>query len=147
MASHSISIAINLMAAREMSKLPSRRILLISQEKTVREITQICLETVANCEVLTADFNSDGIEKVETQQIDAILLDLDEIAIEKDWCTLLQTLQENPATQHIPVILIATKGQSKNLPLFVKKKLRAAIAKSFDLLALASQVAAALEWN
>lgn len=130
-----------------MSKLQSRRILLISQEKTVREITQICLETVANCEVLTADFNSEGIEKAKAQQIDAILLDLDEIAIEKDCCILLQILHENPATQHIPIILIAAKGQSKNLPLFVQNKLKAAIAKSFDLLALASQVAAALEWN
>jgi CheY-like chemotaxis protein len=135
------------MAVREMSQLPSRRILLISQEKTVREITQICLEAVANCEVLIADFNGEGIEEVKTQQIDAILLDLDESAVEIDWCKLLQTLQENPATQHIPVILIAAKGQSKKLPLFINNKVKAAIAKSFDLLALANQVAAALEWN
>lgn len=130
-----------------MSKLPSRRILLISQEKTVREITQICLETVANCEVLTADCDREGIEKVKTQAIDAILLDLDEMAMERDCCTLIQTLQDNPATQNIPVILIAAKGQSKNLPQLVRKKVRVAIAKSFDLLALANQVAAALEWN
>ncbi|WP_083602450.1 response regulator [Hydrococcus rivularis] len=130
-----------------MTTLPTRRILLISQEKAVQEITQICLETVANCEVLTADSGNEGIAKAETQQVNAILLDLDEMTVDPDWYAIVQTLQNNPATRHIPVILLTTTEHSKDLPRFNQTGVRAAIAKSFDLLALASQVAAALEWN
>ncbi|MBF2022670.1 MAG: response regulator [Hydrococcus sp. C42_A2020_068] len=130
-----------------MTTLPTRRILLISQEKAVQEITQICLETVANCEVLTADSGNEGIAKAETQQVNAILLDLDEMTVDPDWYAIVQTLQNNPATRHIPVILLTTTEHSKDLPQFNQTGVRAAIAKSFDLLTLASQVAAALEWN
>ncbi|AFY77228.1 response regulator containing a CheY-like receiver domain and an HD-GYP domain [Pleurocapsa sp. PCC 7327] len=130
-----------------MTTLPTRRILLISQEKAVQEITQICLETVANCEVLTADSGNEGIAKAETQQVNAILLDLDEMTVDPDWRAIVQTLQNNPATRRIPVILLTTTEHSKDLPQFNQTGVRAAIAKSFDLLTLASQVAAALEWN
>jgi CheY-like chemotaxis protein len=130
-----------------MATSQSRRILLVSNEQTVREITQICLETVVKCEVLTADSDNEGIAKAEAQQVNAILLDIDEKKSDTDWLTLVQRLQNNPATQHIPIILLITNIPSQNFPLFSCKGIKAAIAKSFDLLALASQVVAVLDWN
>ena len=129
------------------STLPSRRILLISPEKAVWEITQICLETIPNCEVFTADSDSQGIATAETQKINAILLDLDEKANDSEWLPIVQRLQKNPVTQDIPVILLTTATHSQDLLQLHQKGVKAAIAKSFDLLALATQVATALEWN
>jgi CheY-like chemotaxis protein len=129
-----------------MATLQSRRILLVSDEQTVREITQICLETVVKCEVLTADSGNEGIAKAEAQQVNAILLDIDEKNGNTDWLALVQRLQNNPATQHIPIILLSTNIHPNLLQLSCKG-IKAAIAKSFDLLALADLVVAALDWN
>ncbi|NJM87003.1 MAG: response regulator [Hydrococcus sp. RU_2_2] len=130
-----------------MAILQSRRILLVSDEQTVREITQICLETVVKCEVLTVSSSNERIVNAEAQQVNAILLDIDEKTSHTDWLALVQSLQNNPATQDIPIILLITNIQSHNLLQLGSKGIKAAIAKSFDLLALADRIVAALDWN
>ncbi len=125
----------------------ARRILLIENETAIRELTQLCLETVASWEVLTADMGSEMIVKAETEQVDAILVDISAITNLMDWQTILQQLQENPVTKHIPIILLTYIEQYKDVPQLIKLGVTAAIAKPFDLLTLASQVAAVLNWN
>lgn len=125
-----------------------QRILLIDNENATREVTQLCLETVAGWEVLTAKSGSEAIVKAETEQVDAILLELDVLKSDKDWYTIFQKLHNNSVTQHIPVILLtATDHQCKDLSQFSQLGVTATIAKPFDLLTLASQVVAALDWN
>lgn len=130
-----------------MSRSEARQILLIDGEKAIQEVTQLCLETVANCEVLTANSGSEGIVKAKTERVDAILLDLDEAVFDMDWLTIFQNLQRNPATQHIPVILLTATLQAKDLPQLTQMGARKVISKSFDLLTLASQIAAVLNWS
>jgi CheY-like chemotaxis protein len=134
-------------AGKQMSIVKIRRILLIENENAIREVAQLCLETVAGWEVLTADSVSEGIVKAETKQVNAILLDLDVMTSDMDWPSIFQKLQNNPATQHIPVILLTATMQSKDLPQFPKLGVAAVIVKPFDLLTLAGQVAATLDWK
>jgi CheY-like chemotaxis protein len=122
-------------------------ILLIDKENAIRELAQLCLETVAGWEVLTAESGSEVIVKAGTKQVDAILLDLNAIASARDWSKIFQQLQKNPTTQHIPVILLTTTVPTNELSQFTNLGVTAAIAKPFDLLTLASQVAAALGWQ
>jgi CheY-like chemotaxis protein len=130
--------------SRSQSKL--RRILLIDNEKSIRELAQLCLEIGTNCEVLTADSGGEGIVKAETERIDAVLLDLDEKMLDMDWLTILQNLRENPATHHIPVLLLSATAKSTDFANLTKIGAKAVIAKSFDLLNLADRVAAVLDW-
>jgi CheY-like chemotaxis protein len=131
-----------------MSILKARRILLIDGENPIRELIQLCLETVAGWEVLTVDSGSEGIVKAEAEQVDAILLDLDSAMMcDMHWLQILQNLQNNPATHHIPVILLTAKVQSETLTRFIKLEVRAVLGKPFDLMTLASQLAAVLGWN
>ncbi|MBD2431587.1 response regulator [Fischerella muscicola CCMEE 5323] len=123
-----------------------RRILLIENENAIRELTQLCLETEAGWEVLTTASSYEAIVKTETEQVDAILMDVDAFVCEQDLSTTLQQLQSNPVTHHIPVILLTTVTTG-DVSQMVKLGVRAAITKPFDLMALAKQVAEVLNWN
>ncbi|MEH1825399.1 MAG: response regulator [Nostoc sp.] len=125
--------------------MKTRRILLIENKNAIREVTQLCLETVEGWEVLTAISSQEAIAKTKTQKVDVILVDLDTFASDRDLSTILHQLQNNPVTQNIPVILLTTTVLSQEQ--FTKLGVRTAIAKPFDLITLATQVSAVLGWN
>ncbi len=80
-----------------------------------------------------------------THQPDAILLDV--MMPDMDGLTTFQKLQENPATQAIPVILLTAKIQTSDRRRYAELGLSAAIAKPFNPLELANQIADSLGWN
>jgi CheY-like chemotaxis protein len=123
-----------------------RRILLIENEHALREVVQLCLETVAGWQVLTATSNSEAILSALTKKFDAIIIDRDAIASEKDLSTILQNLHNHPTTEKIPVILLTSVAPVENLPQFLALGVTATISKPFDLMTLAGTVAKALHW-
>lgn len=125
--------------------MQAKRVLVIDNEEYIREVTQICLETVAGWQVLTAASGREGLVTAEAEQPDAILLDV--MMPDMDGITTFQHLQENPATQNIPVILLTAKVQPTDRQRYVSLGMKAAIAKPFNPLELAGQVAKALEWE
>jgi CheY-like chemotaxis protein len=123
----------------------TKRILVVDNEEYIQEVTKICLETVAGWEVLTAGSGKEGISKAEAFQPDVILLDV--MMPDMDGPTTYEKLQENPATKAIPVILLTAKIQASDRRRYAKLGIMAAIAKPFNPLELADQVANALGWN
>lgn len=128
-----------------MTAMTTKRILVIDNEEYIREIAQICLETVAGWEVLTAADGRSGLVLAQSTQPDAILLDV--MMPDMDGPTTFQHLQANAATKDIPVILLTAKVQASDRRRYASMGMKAAISKPFDPLQLASQVAEALEWS
>ncbi len=122
-----------------------RRILVVDNEQYIQEVAKICLETVAGWEVLLAGSGRECLRKAEFEQPDAILLDV--MMPDMDGMATFEKLQENPATQTIPVILLTAKIQSSDRRRYAQIGTVAAIAKPFDPLKLAEQVAAVLGWE
>ncbi|KAM3097581.1 response regulator [Phormidesmis sp. 146-35] len=122
-----------------------KRILVIDNEQYIQEVTQICLETIAGWEVLTASSGMEGINKAEAEQPDAILLDV--MMPDMDGLTTFQNLQKNALTQKIPVLLLTAKVQSSDRERYLQLGIKAALAKPFEPLELANQIAATLGWN
>lgn len=125
--------------------MTTKRILVVDNEEYIQEVTKICLETVANWEVLTASSGKEGMTKAEKFQPDAILLDV--MMPDMDGLTTFQKLQANPATQTIPVILLTAKIQPADRRRYAQMGIKAAIAKPFNPLELAGQVNNALGWS
>lgn len=125
--------------------MTAKRILVVDNEQYIREVAQICLETVAGWQVMTASSGSEGLTKAEAEQPDAILLDV--MMPDMDGLTTFQKLQANSATQHIPVILLTAKVQASDRRRYAELGMIAAIAKPFNPLQLAGQVAEALRWS
>ena len=80
-------------------------VLIIENEDALQEVAQLCLETIAGWEVVATDSVNEAIVQATTKQADAILLDLNEIAFDFDWNTILQVLQKNPTTHQVPIVL------------------------------------------
>lgn len=119
-------------------------ILVIDDERNLCTVIQACLENLGGWEVLTALSGSEGLSIAQTQQPDAILLDV--MMPDMDGVALFGELQTNPATQAIPVILLTAKVQSADLDQFAQLGVAGVIAKPFDPLTLVGQVASTLGW-
>ena len=95
--------------------------------------------------MLTASSGNEGLLQSQTQQPDAILLDVSMPDI--DGLATFAKLQENPTTQSIPVILLTAKIQPADQAEFAQLGVTGLISKPFDPLTLASQVAEVLGWS
>ncbi|MBW4564536.1 MAG: response regulator [Mojavia pulchra JT2-VF2] len=121
----------------------ARRILIIEDEDDIREVAQLTLEAVGGWQVSTPASASEGLTKAEVEQPDAILLDI--MMPNMDGLATFQQLRTNPATWHIPVIVLTAK--LTNLKRFAQIGVAAMLAKPFNPMSLARQVATALGWS
>lgn len=122
-----------------------KRLLVIDDEEHIREVAQLSLEMVGGWEVLTAECGADGISKALSEEPDAILLDV--MMPDMDGTVTFQKLQANTTTKNIPVILLTAKMQAADQRRFAELGVTAVIAKPFDPMTLAGQVADALGWS
>ncbi|AFY47595.1 response regulator containing a CheY-like receiver domain and an HD-GYP domain [Nostoc sp. PCC 7524] len=123
----------------------TKRILVVDNEQYIQEVAKICLETVAGWEVMTASSGKEGISQAAACQPDAILLDV--MMPDMDGIATFEKLQANPVTKDIPVILLTAKIQATDRRRYSQLGMVTAIAKPFNPLELAGQVATALGWN
>jgi CheY-like chemotaxis protein len=116
----------------------TKRILIIDDERDIREATQICLEVSGDWEVLTAASGREGLIKAAAEHPDAILLDV--MMPDMDGLTTLANLQANPATENIPVIFLTAKAQAAEQRQFTQLGVAAVITKPYDPFTLSNQV-------
>lgn len=125
--------------------MTGKRILVIDDEDDIREVAQASLEIMAGLDVIVACSSQEGLEKAETEQPDAILLDV--MLPGMDGLSVFKHLQDNPATQHIPVILLTAKVQASDQRRFADLGVKAMIAKPFKPARLAHQLLEVLGWS
>jgi CheY-like chemotaxis protein len=122
-----------------------KRILVVDNERYIQEAIEMCLETIAGWEVMTAGSGSEGLLMAETEQPDAILLDF--MMPDMDGLMTFQELQANPATQSIPVILLTGDLRSNDRQKYHDLGIKAVIIKPFNPMTLAEQISQLLEWE
>lgn len=127
------------------SFMTTRCILVIDDEADIREIAKASLQITKNWRVLTAASGQEGLAIAQTQQPDAILLDV--MMPEVDGLKTLKLLKADQNTQHIPVILLTATVKVANQREYAQLGVRAVLIKPFDPGILASQIEAALEWK
>lgn len=122
-----------------------KRILVIDDEYDLGFIISTCLEEFGTWETLTTQSPREGITLAQTEQPDAILLDV--MMPDIDGITLFNYLKGEPNTQSIPVILMTAKVQSSDLKFFHSLGVKGVISKPFDPLKLAEQITELLQWK
>ena len=123
----------------------SRKILLIDDEKAIREVTQATLEILAGWTVTIAGSGAEGIALAAAEPPDAILLDA--MMPDVDGPETLKELQTNARTRDIPVVFLTAKIQAADIRRFRTLGAQGVIAKPYDPLRLASEVADILGWD
>jgi CheY-like chemotaxis protein len=123
----------------------AHRILIIDDEEDIREVAALSLETVAGWEVVMASSGGQGLARAIEYQPEAILLDV--MMPGMDGPTTFLELRKNPATAHIPVLLLTAKVQSSDQRRFADLGVEAVLFKPFDPLTLSTQIAGVLGWD
>jgi CheY-like chemotaxis protein len=122
-----------------------KQVLIIDDEDRIREVVAMCLQTMAGWETMMAGSGAEGILCAESMQPDAILLDMSMPGM--DGAATFQKLQENPATQPIPVILLTAKVQPVERSQFAQMGVAGLIPKPFNPLELPHQISTLLGWT
>jgi CheY-like chemotaxis protein len=121
-----------------------RRILVVDDDDGIREVAQMSLEMVGGHEVLTASCGHDAVACAREERPDAILLDVMMPGL--DGPATFASLQADPDSCGIPVILLTAKLQPADRARFAEIGVCAVIAKPFDPMTLSDEVADILGW-
>jgi CheY-like chemotaxis protein len=122
-----------------------KKILVIEDEDGLREITQFSLEAAAGWDVLAAASGSEGLIIAETEQPDAILLDV--MMPDMDGMETFRQLQSNPTTQAIPTIFLTAKARGSEQQALIDLGISGLITKPIKPQDLVEQVREILHWQ
>ena len=121
-----------------------KRVLVIDDDDSIREVAQVSLQVIGGWEVLTASSAADGLAIAGSEHPDVILLDV--MMPEMDGPATLKQLQSDPATQDIPVLFLTAKTQATERHRLSSLGPRAVLTKPFDPMRLSDDLNAALGW-
>lgn len=119
--------------------MTNKCMLIIDDEEDIREVAQLCLETVGGWQVCTAQSGSEGLISAGCEQFDAILLDI--MMPDMDGLSTLEKLRANSLTKNIPVIFLTAKNNLFNRDRLTQMGVKGIIPKPFDPMTLAQEVA------
>ncbi|EDX87862.1 hypothetical protein S7335_5573 [Synechococcus sp. PCC 7335] len=122
----------------------NRRLLVVDDEAAIRIILKATLELTAKWTILVAASGQEGMSMAQTEQPDAILLDV--MMPNIDGITLFHQLKEQPTTQHIPVVFLTAQAREVE-----RKQLErlgvGVILKPFEPEKIAIQIQELLGWE
>lgn len=122
-----------------------RSILLIDDDRGIREVACTALEMVGGYDVSTAASGTEGLDKARTSPPDAIVLDVMMPGL--DGPETFALLQQQPETADVPVILLTAKTQATDRTRFTALGVAGMLAKPFDPMTISNEIAAILGWD
>jgi CheY-like chemotaxis protein len=122
-----------------------KRILIVDDEEDICQVVQASLEEFGGWQTVLAHSGQAGLTIAQAEHPDAILLDVS--MPEMDGFEMFAKLQNNSATQSIPVILLTSKVLARDRKRFVVLAIAGVITKPFNPLTIWQQVADLLGWS
>jgi CheY-like chemotaxis protein len=120
-------------------------VLVVDDDDSIREITQLALEAVAGWHVLTADSGAAALELAQEHRPDAVLLDL--MMPVMDGRATFHALRSDERTAHIPVVLVTAKLPVGETQAWDDMAVAGVISKPFSPMTLGAEVASMLGWG
>lgn len=125
-------------------KMTTKRILVVDDEASIREVVQLCLQRLGGWKVWTAASGREALQQAQAEPPDAIVLDV--MMPEMDGFAFLQRLRADPTTQPIPVVLLTANSYLPDPQLFPQLGIVLTIPKPFQPLDLVQQIAQVMGW-
>ena len=126
--------------------MTARRVLVVDDEDSIREIAQLSMEVVGGHRTLSAASGTEALDRALADPPDAILLDVMMPGL--DGPATVARLQADPRTRDIDVVLLTAKVRPSDLAhVDTLPGVVGVIAKPFDPMTLPTQVADMLGWD
>ena len=122
--------------------MSQKHILLVDDDRDIREVASLSLEAIGGWKVSSASGGSQGVELARSERPDVILLDV--MMPDVDGPATVQRLQADPQTRDIPVIFLTAKAKSADQLGFSKLGVAGVLTKPFDPMTLTDQIATIL---
>lgn len=122
-----------------------KQILVIDDDHGVRKTIELSLQVTTDWEVLTAASAEEGLLLAQNHDPDAILLDV--MMPDCDGIEVLRQLQNNTATQNIPVIFLTAKALAREQQKLNDLEVKGVIPKPFDAINLCQRIRLLLNWQ
>lgn len=123
--------------------MTAKQILVVDDDAVIREVVAACLQHLGKWGVLTAASGKEALQQVNTEKIDAIVLDV--MMPEMDGFAVLQCLRSNPTTQPIPVVLLTASNHLPSRDRLPKLGVVSIIFKPFDPIDFVQKIAQVLQ--
>lgn len=121
-----------------MTKGELNKILYVEDDRDIQRIAQLALEKVGGFDVKICSSGHEALAEVSGFSPDLILLDI--MLPEMDGLTILETLQQNEATAHIPVVFMTARVQADDVAEYQRRGALDVIFKPFDPMTLAGKL-------
>lgn len=121
-----------------------KMVLLIDDEYMIRQIVQVCLESLSTWKTTIATSGKEGLAAIAQSKPDAILLDM--MMPDMDGFDFLEKLQADAELAHIPVILLTACTNRIDRQTLMELGCKGVISKPFEPIALVSQITDILGW-
>lgn len=122
-----------------------RRVLVVDDDASIREVTRTCLELVGGWQVDVAASGHEALRLSTDNPPDAILLDVMMPAM--DGPSTFAHLQDDPRTHDVPVVLLTAKVQPAERRRWEHLGVAGVLTKPFDPLTLPGAIAELLGWD
>jgi DNA-binding LytR/AlgR family response regulator len=113
------------------------RVLVIDDDEAIVEMVRVGLEA-DRMQVLSASDGAEGIEILNRERIDVVLLDVMMPRVD-GWMTLME-IRTNPLTSHVPVIMLTAKSQDIAKTLAFRQGVQQYVTKPFSMMELSARV-------
>ena len=119
-------------------------ILVIDDDDGIREIVQICLQSIAQWDVMTASSGEEGLHLAHLHKPDAIILDV--MMPNLDGIATFQQFQTREEIRNIPIILLTAKAKISEQKQYQHLNVAGVIIKPFEPYDLVAKIKAMLQW-
>ena len=114
-----------------------RKVLVVDDSATdLKNLEQICTE--AGYSVITATSGTEALAKAKSEHPDAVLLDI--IMRDMNGFQVCRAISSDATTQHIPVVLVSSKGEKTDRVWGEQQGAKAYITKPFTPAEIISQL-------
>lgn len=95
-----------------MDASPQRRLLVVDDSLTVRNLLSFQLSRLGNVIIDKAEHGVDALAKIEEASYDLLLIDINMPVM--DGLKLIATVRAMDATRNVPIIVVTTRGQEQD---------------------------------
>ena len=88
------------------------RFLVVEDSPTMRQLISFSLKRFKGCTILEAVDGVDALKKLQTEEVDMILTDINMPVM--DGLKLVSLIRQNPKTKSMPIIIITTEGAKED---------------------------------
>ena len=115
-----------------------KRVLIVEDGPDIQMLSEIALRDVGHMEVQIANDGVEALAILRSWQPDLVLMDV--MMPNMTGPEALTAIQNNPDTQHIPVVFMTAKSEREELSEYLAMGAKHVIMKPFDPMELAEEV-------